>query len=75
MSRVLDPFRFLLIPVAGWMNQRQLQSTDYLREQLGGRRVRFNRDWRRRTAAKANGMEASGGCGHRWTTRAARHVC
>ena len=44
MSGVLDPFRFVLIAVAGWMNQRQLQVIDYLREvycvlreQLGGR--------------------------------------
>jgi hypothetical protein len=48
MPRVLDPFRFVLIAVAGWMNQHQLQIIDYLREenrvlreQLGGRRVRF----------------------------------
>jgi len=25
-QRVFDPFRFLLIAVSGWMNQRQLQS-------------------------------------------------
>jgi len=31
MPRVLDPFRFVLIAVAGWMNQRQLQIIDYLR--------------------------------------------
>jgi hypothetical protein len=43
MPRVLDPFRFVLIAVAGWMNQRQMQVIDYLRdenrvlrEQLGG---------------------------------------
>ena len=42
------------------MNQRQLQAIDYLREenrilreQLGGRRVRFNDDQRRRLAVKA----------------------
>jgi hypothetical protein len=42
------------------MNQRQLQIIDYLREenrvlreQLGGRRVRFNDDQRRRLAARA----------------------
>src|SRR5688572_26903339 len=29
MLRVLDPFRFVLIAVAGWMNQRQLQIIDY----------------------------------------------
>jgi len=33
MSGVLDPFRFVLIVVAGWMNQRQLQVIDYLREE------------------------------------------
>src|SRR3984893_12862933 len=60
MSRTLDPFRFVLIAVAGWMNQRQQQAIDYLREenrvlqeQLGGRRLRLNDDQRRRLAAKA----------------------
>ncbi len=63
MPRCLDPFRFVLIAVAGWMNQRQLQIIDYLREenrvlreQLGGRRVRLNDDQRRRLAAKAKGL-------------------
>jgi hypothetical protein len=63
MPRVLDPFRFVLIAVGGWMNQHQLQIIDYLREenrvlreQLGGRRVRFNDDQRRRLAAKAKGL-------------------
>jgi hypothetical protein len=43
MPGVLNPFRFLLIAVAGWMNQHQLVDIDYLREenrilreQLGG---------------------------------------
>ena len=60
---MLDPFRFLLIAVSGWMNQRQLQVIDYLREenhvlreQLGGRRLRLNDDQRRRLAAKAKGL-------------------
>src|ERR1700682_5567516 len=63
MPRVLDPFRFIVIAVAGWMNQRQLEIIDYLREenrvlreQLGGRRVRLNDDQRRRLAAKAKGL-------------------
>src|ERR1035438_8194430 len=63
MPRVLDPFRFVLIAVGGWMNQHQLQIIDYLREenrvlreQLGGRRVRFNDDQRRRLATKAKGL-------------------
>jgi hypothetical protein len=46
MPGFLDPFRFVLIAVAGWMNQPQLQIIEYLREenralreQLGRRRV------------------------------------
>jgi putative transposase len=60
---VLDPFRFVLISIAGWMNQQQQQAIDYLREenrvlreQLGGRRIRFTDDQRRRLAAKAKGF-------------------
>ena len=60
MPRVLDPFRFLLITVAGWMNQRQLLMIDYLREenrvlreQLGGRRLRLKDDERPRLAVRA----------------------
>jgi len=33
MPRVLDPFRFVLVAVGGWMNQHQLQIIDYLREE------------------------------------------
>jgi hypothetical protein len=33
MLHVLDPFRFVLIAVAGWMNQREYQMIDYLREE------------------------------------------
>jgi len=29
----MDPFRFVLIAVGGWMNQQQLQIIDYLREE------------------------------------------
>jgi hypothetical protein len=46
MPRVLDPIKFVMIALGGWMNQRQLQTTEYLREenrilreQLGDRRV------------------------------------
>ena len=49
MPRMLDPFQFLLVAVAGWMNQRQQQAIEYLREenqvlreQLGKPRLRFN---------------------------------
>jgi hypothetical protein len=63
MTKSLDPFRFLLIAVSGWMNQQQLQLIHYLREenrvlreQLGPKRLRFNDDQRRRLAAKAKGL-------------------
>ena len=61
MSKQLDPFRFLLMAVAGWMNQQQENAIEYLREenrvlrsQLGTRRVRFTDDQRRSLAAKAS---------------------
>src|SRR3954449_8837667 len=57
MPTVLDPFQFVLIAVAGWMNQRQLQMIEYLREenrvlreQLGERRLRVTEYQRRRFA-------------------------
>ncbi len=60
MRNVLNPFRFVVIAVAGWMNQKQQHAIDYLREenrvlkeQLGNRRLRFTNDQRRRLAAKA----------------------
>src|SRR5215210_7524698 len=63
MPAVLDPFRFVLVAVAGWMNQRQLQAVEYLREenrvlreQLGERRLRLTDNQRRRLAAKAKGL-------------------
>ena len=62
MRTVLDPFRFVLIGVAGWMNQLQPQMIQYLheenrvlREQLDERRLRFTDDQRRRLAVKAKG--------------------
>src|SRR5262249_45767862 len=62
-QRVLDPFRFWLIAVSGWMNHRQLQVIEYLREenrvlreQLGGQRVRLNDNQRRRLAVKAKAL-------------------
>ena len=63
MIRLLDPFRFVLIAVSGWMNGRQLLLIDYLREenrvlreQLGEKRLRFTDDQRRRLAAKAKAL-------------------
>jgi len=60
MSLALDPFRLLVISLAGWLNQRQQDVIDYLqeedcvlREQLGGKRLRFNDEQRRRLAVRA----------------------
>jgi hypothetical protein len=60
MRPTLDPFRLLLISLAGWMNQQQADVIDYLqeenrvlREQLGNKRLRLNDDQRRRLAVKA----------------------
>src|SRR3982750_2219062 len=63
MPRMLDPFQFLLVAVAGWMNQRQQQAIQYLREEnrvlrerLGDRRLGFHDDQRRRLAVRAQGL-------------------
>jgi len=55
MHLTLDPFRLLLISLAGCLNQHQRDVIDYLqeenrvvREQLGNKRPRLNDDQRRR---------------------------
>ncbi len=60
MHPALDPFRLLLISLAGWLNRQQQDVIDYLqeenrvlREQLKGRRLRFDDDQRRRLAVRA----------------------
>ena len=60
MSRLMDPFRFVLITVAGCVNQRHIeivaclrQENRVLRKQLGQQRLRLNDDQRRPLAAKA----------------------
>src|SRR2546422_4603869 len=60
MRARLDPFSFLIVSIAGWMNQHQHRVIEYLieenrvlREQIGSRRLRFTDDQRRRLAAKA----------------------
>ena len=59
MRPTLDPFRLLLVSLAGWLNQRQQDAIDYLQEenrvlrkQLGGQRLRFNDEQRRRLAVR-----------------------
>ena len=71
MTRMLDPFQFLLVSIAGWMNQDQQQVIEYLREenrvlreQLGNRRILFNDEQRRRLAVRAKGLAAS--CWLKW---------
>ena len=60
MHALTDPFSFLVVCLAGWMNQHQQHVIHYLmeenrvlREQIGNRRIRFTDDQRRRLAAKA----------------------
>ena len=63
MAKTLDPFRLLLIAVAGWMNYEHQQVIAYLREenrvlraQVGTRRLRFDDNQRRRLADRAKAL-------------------
>jgi len=54
------PLHFVLVALAGWINQQQRDVIDYLqeenrvlREQIGARRLRFTDDQRRRLSARA----------------------
>ena len=56
----LDPLRFMLVGLAGWINDHQRDVIDYLqeenrvlRDQLGDKRLRLSDDQRRRLALKA----------------------
>ena len=56
----LDPLRFMLVSLAGWINEHQRDVIDYLqeenrilRDQLGDKRLRLTDDQRRRLAVKA----------------------
>src|SRR5438876_999131 len=60
MRALLDPVSFLVVSLAGWMNQHQQHVVHYLieenrvlREQIGNRRIRFSDGQRRRLAARA----------------------
>ena len=57
------PLQFLLLVFAGWVNRRQVEILEYLREenrilreQLGGRRLRFTDAQRRRLATKGQAL-------------------
>jgi len=60
MHLIFYQFSFLVVSIAGWIDQHQQQVIEYLiqenrvlREQMGTRRMRFSDDQRRRLAAKA----------------------
>src|SRR5215831_18431733 len=60
MPPLSHPFRFLVVALAGWINQQQREVIDYLqtenrvlREHLDASRLRFTDDQRVRLAAKA----------------------
>jgi len=60
MSAIFTPFSVVIACIAGWLNEHQQQTIDYLieenrvlREQIGKRKLRFTDDQRRRLAAKA----------------------
>jgi hypothetical protein len=60
MQARFDPFSFVVVSVAGWMNQHQQHVIEYLmeenrvlREHIAYRRMRFTDEQRRRLAAKA----------------------
>ena len=66
MVPVSHPLRFLLVALAGWINQQQREVIDdlqaenrVLREQLGSRRLGFTDDQRIRLAAKAKAWDAA----------------
>jgi len=70
MRLPLDPFRLLLISLAGCLNQHQRDVIDnlqeenrVLREQLGNKRLCLNDDQRRRLAVKAKKDENLLGAG------------
>ena len=63
MCGLPQTLQFLVVAVAGWINQQQRDVIDYLHEenrilheQLGPRRLKFTDDQRRRQAAKAKAL-------------------
>jgi hypothetical protein len=55
MTRLLQPWQFLLLVLAGWINNSYQEAIDYLltenrilREKLGKSRILVNNDQRRR---------------------------
>jgi hypothetical protein len=61
---VLNPIQLVVIALGGWMNQRQPNVIDYLREgnqvlreQRAERRLRFTDEKRRRVAVRAQALQ------------------
>ena len=59
----LAPWQFLFLTMAGWVNRHQQETIDYLleenrilRRRLGGKRLRFTDDERRKLAAKGRAL-------------------
>src|SRR5687767_2989167 len=63
MLRSIQPLQVFLTLLAGWINRRQIEAIDYLKEEnrllkerLGGRRLRFTDAERRRLARRAHAL-------------------
>src|SRR5436190_23831125 len=66
MLSALKPLSFLIASLAGWLSEHQQRSIEYLteenrilREQLGGKKLRFTDDQRRRLAVRAKELSRS----------------
>ena len=66
MLSFLNPVSFVIACLAGWLSEHQQRAIDYLieencvlREQVGGRRLRFTDDQRRRLAVRAKELSRS----------------
>ena len=63
MRKAIQPWEFLLITLSGWVNRHQQRVIDYLIEEnrllkgkLGGKRIRFTDNERRRLAVKGKAL-------------------
>ena len=64
MTNAIQPFYFLIMALAGWLNRQQQVVIDYLieenrvlKEQLEGQRLRFTDEQRIRLAMKAKVLD------------------
>ena len=76
----LDPLRFVLIGLAGWVNEQQRDVIDYLqeenrvlRDQLGNKGLRLSDEQRRRLAVKPRSSDAKRF--PRWPPLSRRTLC